>query len=129
MKGNFVGFTIISIILLSGCLGGYAGTDWRSVFEKQQGEKIELSGYVGGAMPYPQQIFREGEQKGYLLNEPFGKQTTGIPLILKEQINCDSNHAKIRGEIVKRGVQPIGTDFIELLDWILIKVDSFECIP
>ena len=116
------------LIALSGCLG-YASTDWRNLFEKQQGEKIELVGYVGGAIGYPQQIFHEGEMRGYLLNAPWGKQTTGIPLILQEQINCDSNQVKIKGEIVKRGVQPIGSDFIELLDWMLVKVDSFECVP
>lgn len=67
--------------------------------------------------------------QGYLLNAPAGQQTTGIPLILKEQISCDSNHVKIHGEIMKRGVQPMGSDFIEMLDWMLLKVDSFECVP
>ena len=129
MKESSMVFAVIFAILLSGCLGGYAGTDWRSIFEKQQGEKIELTGYIGGEMPYPQQIYEEGEQRGYLLNEHFGKQTAGIPLIVQEQINCDSNHVKIHGEVIKRDVQPMGSDFIEMLDWIMIKVESAECIP
>ena len=121
-------FLPLLLVLFSGC-AGYSETGWRNVFEKQQGEKIELTGYIGGAMPYPTQIFKEEEQKGYLLNAQFGKQTTGIPLILSKPISCDSNHVKIRGETTKRGVQPSGTDFIEMLDWMLIKVDSFECLP
>jgi hypothetical protein len=124
--------TVIAALLLSitflGCIGGYSGTDWRGIFEKQQGEKIEIEGFIGGALPSPEQIYNKGELKGYLLDAPFGKQKTGLPLILTEQLNCDSNHVKIRGEIVKRGVQPMGNDFIEMLDWELIKVESFDCI-
>ncbi|GEM_PF-2669540 len=121
-------FALLLIVFFSGCVG-YAGTDWRGIFEKNQGEKIEIIGYIGGALPYPTQIFKEGELQGYLLDAPFGKQKTGIPLVLQQPITCESKHVKVRGEIIKRGVQPIGSDFIELLDWQLLKVESAECIP
>lgn len=124
----FLAAALTAVLFLSGCTG-YSGTDWRGLFEKQAKEKVEIEGYTGGAMPYPEQIYNADEIRGYLMNAPLGKQKTGVPLILKEQINCPSKHVKIRGEILKRGVQPMGSDFIELLDWLMIKVDGFECLP
>jgi hypothetical protein len=118
----------IFVVLFSGCLG-YQKTDWPALFQKQQGEKVEIEGYIGGSLTYPTQIFKQDELQGYLLNAKFGKQTTGVPLLLKEQIVCDSNHVIVRGEIVKRGVQPVGSDFVEMLDWIIVKVNETQCLP
>ncbi|MFH1545379.1 MAG: hypothetical protein ABIE23_04835 [archaeon] len=130
MKEKIIKFISISLFililfLLIGCVELTDYFDpWRQAFQKESGQEVELEGYINGIGTFPKEIIEKDELVGYLWKSE--ERIEGIPLILKEEINCEGKKVKVIGEIEKRTFRPSSTT-MDYMQWVMIKVGSYEC--
>lgn len=128
MKNKVVLILIfILICFLFGCVELTDFFDpWRQAFQKEIGQEVELEGYTNGMGTFPREIIEKDEITGYLWKNE--ERIEGIPLILKEEINCEGKKVKVKGKIEKRTFRPSSTT-MDYMQWVMIEVESYECIP